>query len=215
MRQSWKGTFLGTPRYWPRYPLSCCATPRSAGPTGWQSSGAGRRRCLSLTWPPFGRPSTIRSRGSRLYSWGTPSYLIETPGRVPSLSPQLVGAQGRATPPPLRQPQPPPPPKPMPQSAKEAKSPRPRRRLTNSAHPSRSTSFASRATYLPMSSGSEACVGRGMRVGRLAVGSEFLHGGGLFWGGRSEGWGGARVLVDGARFGGGTGNRRSAPLPAS
>ena len=87
-------------------------------------------------------------------------------------------------------------------SVKEAKSPRPRRRLTNSAHPSLSTSFALRATYLPMSSGSEACVGRGMQVGRLAVGSEFLRGSGLFWGGRSEGGERARVLVDGARFGG-------------
>ena len=101
-------------------------------------------------------------------------------------------------------------------SAKEEKSPRPRRLRTNSAHPSLLTSFASRATYLPMSSGSEACVGRGMQVGCLAAGSDVvLRGSGLFWGGMSE-WGeGARVLMDGARFGGGTGSRRFAPLPAS
>ena len=101
-------------------------------------------------------------------------------------------------------------------SAKEAKSPHPCRLRTNSAHPSLWTFFALRATYLPMSSGSVACVGRGMRVGRLAAGSDVvLRGCGLFWGGMFERGERARVLMDGARFGGGTGSRRSAPLPAS
>ena len=98
-------------------------------------------------------------------------------------------------------------------SAKEAKSPRPRSLHTNSAHQSLWTSFASRATYLPMSSGSVACVGRGMRVGRLAAGSDVvLRGCGLFWGGMFERGKRDRIMTDGARFVGGTGSRRSAPL---
>ena len=101
-------------------------------------------------------------------------------------------------------------------SAKEEKSPRPCILRTNYAHLSLWTSLALRATYLPMSSGSVACVGRGMRVGRLAAGSDVvLRGCGLFWGGIVERGERARVLTDGAGFVGGTGSRSFAPLPAS
>ena len=63
-------------------------------------------------------------------------------------------------------------------SDREAKSPRPRRQRTNSVQPSLVTSPASRTTYLPISSGSRACCGRGIRAGRLASGSDvFLRGG--------------------------------------
>ena len=55
-------------------------------------------------------------------------------------------------------------------SAKEAKSPLPRCLRTNSVQPSLVTSLASHATYLSMLSGSWACLGRGMRVGRLEAG---------------------------------------------
>ena len=101
-------------------------------------------------------------------------------------------------------------------SAKEEKYPRPRHLRTNSSHPSLWTSFALRVTYLPMLSGSVACVGRVMRVGRLAAGSDVvLRGCSLFWGGVFERGERARVLTDGAGFVGGTWSRRSAPLPAS
>ena len=59
-------------------------------------------------------------------------------------------------------------------------------------------------------------MGRGMRVGRLVAGSDVvLRGCGIFWGGMFERGERARVLTDGAGFVGGTGSRRSAPVPAS
>ena len=103
-------------------------------------------------------------------------------------------------------------------SYREAKSPRPHCRRKNSVQPSLLAASASQTTYSPMSSGSRACCGRGIRAGRLASGSEVVIRRGIRFlmvvdCVSVEGVVSARVLTDRAGFVVGTWSIRSAPLP--
>ena len=81
------------------------------------------------------------------------------------------------------------------------------------------TSSVLHTTYLPMSSSSRACCGRGIRAGRLASGYEvFLRSCVRFLvvdGVSVKGVVSARILMDRAGFVVGTESIRSAPLPIS